>query len=308
MRLFSEPFVSDLVSAVFDGLIVHDGRTVTEANDRAGRIFGYDSGESMIGLPYQALLAPGGRRATERRVNAQTEGRYSTLCRRHDGTEFAADVNVKEIGRKGARIRLVALRYSADDGHSVDDAFIQRSLAFDQTVVALATTIEQRDSFTAGHQTRVSLLGTQIAESLGMSEREIATIRTAGNIHDIGKVAVPAEILMKPGSLSKQEYELIKNHPESGYAIVKSIDFDGPVRDIIRQHHERIDGSGYPLGINDPVPSARIIAVADVYDAMTSSRPYRAGMSPDDTIHHMKEKESGLDPLALDKLTSLVLR
>lgn len=307
MQSFSEPFVSDLASVIFDGLIVHDGKSVLEANDRAARIFGYDSGDSMIGVPYLTLLAPDGRRDVETRISAGTEGRYSAFCRNRDGTDFAVDVNVREILRNGLRARLVAFRYSADHGE-LGDAFIQRSVAFDQAVQALATTIEQRDSFTAGHQNRVSYLATRVAEMLGMSEREITTIKIAGNIHDIGKVSVPAEILMKPSKLSTQEYNLIKIHPEAGQAIVKGIDFDGPVSDIILQHHERLDGSGYPLGIQDPIPPARVIAVADVYDALTSSRPYRAGMTPEKAINLMRDKEGRrLDALALDTLTSLVL-
>lgn len=308
MLFFSEAIVSEVVAVAFDGIIAHDGKLITDANERAARIFGYDSPESMVGLPYRALLAPSGRRSTEMRVASRTEGRYSALCRRRDGSDFIVDVNAREFTYDGTRTRLVAFRYSMNDDSLDGESLIQRSLALDQTVTALATTIEQRDVFTAGHQSRVSALGIKIATGLGMTDREITTIRIAGNIHDIGKISIPAEILMKPGRLTRQEYDLIKIHPTMGWSIVKSVDFDGPVQQIIVQHHERLDGSGYPDGIRDPIPQARVIAVADVYDALTSSRPYRAGMDPASAISLMEEEEgSRLDPDALAKLAALVL-
>ena len=308
MHVFSEDVVADVVSIAFDGLIAHDGFLITDANERAARIFGYDSAQSMVGLPFQTLLAPSGRWSTEMRIASGTEGRYSTLCQRLDGSSFTVDVNAKEIIYKGSRTRLVAFRYSADDSEVIDESLIHRSQALDQTVKALATTIEQRDMFTAGHQNRVSLLGTRIAQALGMSHREITTIRIAGNIHDIGKISIPAEILMKPGRLTKEELNLVKIHPSMGFSIVTSVDFDGPVQEVILQHHERLDGSGYPDGIKDPIPEARVIAVADVYDALTSNRPYRAGMNPARALSLMHEEETGrLDADALEKLPSVVL-
>lgn len=307
MQLFSEAFVSDLVSVVFDGMIVHDGALITDANERAAGVFGYESAESMVGLPYHALLAPSGRRPTELRVSSGTEGRYNALCRRRDGFDFTIDVNTRETTFHGKRMRIVAFRYSAGDQAPAGESLVRRSLALDQTVKALATTIEQRDAFTAGHQTRVSALAIRIAGELDMSDREITTIRIAGNIHDIGKIAVPAEILMKPTSLSRQEHDLIKLHPTAGSAIVNSVEFDGPVRDTILQHHERLDGSGYPDGIADLIPEARVIAVADVYDALTSSRPYRAGMAPANALALMHDQEGGgLDRSALETLSDLV--
>lgn len=306
MQNFPETFVSDIVAVVFDGLVVHDGSVITAANDRAARMFGYEGPDELVGLPYHALLAPSGRRSTETRVRDGIEGCYNALCRRRDGLDFSVDVNTREVSINGARARIVAFR--GKDGDPINELLIHRSLALDQTVKALATTIEQRDAFTAGHQTRVSALGTQIAGRLGMTVREIETIRIAGNIHDIGKISVPAEILMKPGALTREEYNLIKIHPGAGCAIVSSVDFDGPVRETILQHHERIDGSGYPNGTGDLIPEARVIAVADVYDALTSSRPYRAGMTPEKALSLMHEQECGrLDPDALNELSKTAL-
>jgi PAS domain S-box-containing protein len=304
MPSFSDPFVSDLVAVVFDGVIAHDGTEVVDANERAARIFGFECREELVGSPVSALLAEDERQAAEQRVRNRIEGRYTAHCRRRDGREFTADVNAREVGVDDARLRLLALRYSSESRDTLGEALIHRSLALDQTVESLATTIEQRDVFTAGHQTRVSSLATAVAHDLGMSSREITTIRIAGNIHDIGKISVPAEILMKPGKLSNEEYGLIKIHPSTGAAIVNGVDFDGPVHDIILQHHERLDGSGYPAGITNPIPEAQVIAVADIYDAMTSSRPYRAGLSRDTALELMAEQETGrLDAEAMKALS-----
>lgn len=307
MRLFSEVFVSDLVSAVTDGVIVHDGEVITDANDRAAAILGYESAEEMVGLPYRALLAPSGYHAAEPRVASGTEGRYHVLCRRKDGVEISVEVSTRETTVNGRRARIKAFHYADEDQTPFGESLIHRSLALDQTVKALAMTIEQRDAFTAGHQNRVSALATRVAAALGMSSREIATIRIAGNIHDIGKISVPAEILMKPSALTEQELNLIKIHPAAGAAIVGGVEFEGPVHQTILQHHERLDGSGYPGAIADPIPEARIIAVADVYDALTSSRPYRAGMTPGDALDLMNEQEGGrVDANALEMLSRVV--
>jgi len=306
-RLFSGPFLSDVVSAAFDGLIVHDGSVILDANERAAKMFGYDTPDAMVGLPYYVLVSPSLRAVTAERVNTQSEGQYSLLGRRVDGDEFFVHVNAKETVHKGNRARVVAFRYGGDRSIQGDD-ITQRSLALERTVKALAATIEQRDTFTAGHQSRVAELGERIAGALQMSDREITTIRIAGNIHDIGKIAVPAEILMKPEALNDEEYKLVKRHPEAGFRIIHSVDFDGPVHETILQHHERLDGSGYPAGTLQPIPEAQILAVADVYDALTSSRPYRAGKSPADAIAIMKEEEQGrLEGDAVKALSSLVL-
>lgn len=305
-KVFADPLLADIVSVVFDGVVVHDGTCVLQANERAAQMFGYESASAMAGLPYPALVAPSSANLTRMRVESHTEGQYSMLCRRADGDEFPVDVNVKEATRDGARVRVVAFRYSVDH-HTATEVVTQRSLALERTVNSLVSTIEQRDSFTAGHQNRVADLGTQIARALGMSDREVTTIRAAGNIHDIGKIAVPAEILMKPEALTPEEYSLIKLHPEIGFRIVHGIDFDGPVHEAILQHHERLDGSGYPSGTKDPIPEARILAVADVYDALTSPRPYRAGKRPAKALDLMQSQEVGrLDCEVVKALSSIV--
>jgi PAS domain S-box-containing protein/putative nucleotidyltransferase with HDIG domain len=152
---------------------------------------------------------------------------------------------------------------------------LEKSLG--DTIKAMSRIVETRDPYTAGHQDKVARLAAAIAEKMNLSEEQIRGIQMAGFIHDIGKMYIPGEILSKPGKLSSIEMQLIKTHSQTGYDIIKDIEFPWPVARIILEHHERMDGSGYPNGVlnNDILPEARIIAVADVVDAMASHRPYR---------------------------------
>lgn len=142
---------------------------------------------------------------------------------------------------------------------------------------------ETRDPYTAGHQRRVAELSVCIAMGMGMMPAQVEEIRIAALLHDLGKLSVPAEILSKPGRLSEIEFELIRGHSESGYQIISSADMEGDIAELVHQHHERIDGSGYPRGLvgDEILPAARVIMVADVVEAMVSHRPYRAGLGLD---------------------------
>jgi len=149
-----------------------------------------------------------------------------------------------------------------------------------QTVESIATMAELRDPYTAGHQRRVTRLACALAQEMNLSENTIECIRVAGFLHDIGKIVVPAEILSKPGQLSAYELQMIRIHPQAGYDILKKIDFPWPVAQIVLQHHERINGSGYPQGLKGPdiLQEAKILAVADVMEAMAAHRPYRPAL------------------------------
>jgi len=153
-------------------------------------------------------------------------------------------------------------------------------------IFTMAKILELRDPYTAGHQQRVARLACAIAREMGLNEEEVDGIFMAALIHDIGKIYVPAEILNRPAKLNDTEMDLVKTHPSIGYDIVREIDFEQPVDRIVVQHHERIDGSGYPDGINgsDIILQARILAVADVVEAMASHRPYRPALSMDETL------------------------
>ena len=155
----------------------------------------------------------------------------------------------------------------------------------------MSRVVETRDPYTAGHERRVAELATAIGKELGMAGEELGALRLAGTIHDVGKIAVPAEILAKPGSLSAMEFELIKAHPTTGFEILADVDFGIPVAEMVLQHHERLDGSGYPRGLKgeEILPGARILAVADVVEAMSSHRPYRAALGMEAALAEVRE-------------------
>jgi PAS domain S-box-containing protein/putative nucleotidyltransferase with HDIG domain len=172
-----------------------------------------------------------------------------------------------------------------------------------------AAAIETRDPYTAGHQNRVAIIASTIAVEMGLDANEIEGIDLAARIHDIGKLRVPAEILTRSGPLLPEERELIKIHPVVGAELIKGIDFGSPVAEMIAQHHERLDGSGYPKGLrgNAICLGARIIAVADTADAMASARPYRRGLGAKAGVDEILQHRGSLfDPVVVDAFVRLV--
>jgi PAS domain S-box-containing protein len=165
--------------------------------------------------------------------------------------------------------------------------------ALESSVMSMAIIGEMRDPYTAGHQRRVAQLAVAIAEELKMSDEKINSIRIASIIHDIGKIAVPAEILSKPGRLNELEFNMIKTHPRMSYDILSTIEFLYPIAEIVYQHHERIDGSGYPQGLkgDEIVIEAKVLMVADVVEAMASHRPYREALGIDTALEEIIRKK-----------------
>ena len=157
-------------------------------------------------------------------------------------------------------------------------------------VEAMGAMTAARDPYTAGHEKRATELAVAIATALGRDEAAIEGLRLAGLVHDVGKLTVPAEILIKPSRLTPIEFELIKGHAAAAHDILDPIDFEYPVAAIVVQHHERLDGSGYPAGLkrDEILPDARILAVADVVEAMASHRPYRAALGLDAALAEVR--------------------
>lgn len=191
------------------------------------------------------------------------------------------------------------------------EALLERQKRFDvleKSVAALAATVESRDPYTAGHQSRVAKLALAIANDMGLKSELCTGIKLAALIHDIGKMQIPIELLTKPTPLTALEMQMIRTHPEAGYEIVKDIPFPWPVADIVRQHHERFDGSGYPKGLSgeEILLGARILAVADVVEAISSHRPYRPARGIDMALQEIKKQRGVLfDPVVVDSCLRL---
>jgi PAS domain S-box-containing protein len=181
-------------------------------------------------------------------------------------------------------IRDITYRLQVED--EIEDTLKKLQKTLRGTVMALSSIIETRDPYTAGHQRRVVQLACAIAQELEFSQSRIDGLGVMGFLHDIGKMAVPAEILCKPGKLSEYEVNIIKAHPQIAYDILKEIEFPWPVAQVILQHHERLDGSGYPLGLSgqDIIMEARVLSVADVTEAIASHRPYRPALSLEEAL------------------------
>ncbi len=167
---------------------------------------------------------------------------------------------------------------------------------------------ELRDPYTAGHERRVGELSMAISVGLGFDKQRQEGIRVAGYLHDVGKMIIPAEILSKPGKLTAIEYSLVKGHAQAGYEVLKGVSFPWPIAEVALQHHERMDGSGYPQGLNgdDILFEARILAVADVVEAMSSHRPYRAGLGIEKALVEIERGRDRLyDPAVVDSCVKL---
>ncbi|MDO9229365.1 MAG: PAS domain S-box protein [Syntrophales bacterium] len=286
-----------------------DGRIVF-ANKRAEEILGlsldkitgltYDSPEWLItdfdgnpfpieNLPFAKVISSGSPVYGIRHTINSPEGRRVYLSI-NGAPIFDEKGNINEVV---FTIDDVTEQRRAEE--KINETIEKLRRGFDDTIRAMAMIVEQRDPYTAGHQERVANLSVTIAQDLNLSEEQISGIRMAGMIHDIGKMKVPAEILSKPTQLSHLEFDLIKSHAEVGYKILETIAFPYPVAKIAYQHHERINGAGYPQKLkgDDILIEARILAVADVVEAMASHRPYRPGLGIDAALEEI-EKNRGV--------------
>jgi putative two-component system response regulator len=236
-------------------------------------------------------------RLAEERQRAQ-----EALRKAHNELEIRVKERTAELVKANEKLQIeIAERKRAEEELRQSHARLGRTL--EGTVNALVSAIEMGDPYTAGHQWRVTQLACAIAKEMGLPEEQIEGIRMAGLIHDLGKINVPAQILSKPGPLTELEYGLIKAHPQLGYDVLKTIEFVWPVAQILLQHHERMDGSGYPAGLlgEDILLEARILAVADVVEAMVSDRPYRLALDIEEALEEISRNRGVLyDPEVVD--------
>jgi PAS domain S-box-containing protein/putative nucleotidyltransferase with HDIG domain len=283
-------------------------------NQSTTDLFGY-SREELVGMDIKAVFVNTDEynRMQEELAQKGSVREFEAKLRKRDGTEMdclitstvrrARDKSI--LGYQGI-IRDISELVSGRK--ELEKTLGQLSKALRGTIQAMALTVETRDPYTAGHQQRVTELARAIATELGIEGDRIQGIRLAGVIHDIGKISVPGEILSKPGKISENELCIIKGHSQVGHDILKPIDFPWPIALIVQQHHEKMDGSGYPGGISGEsiLLEARILTVADVVEAMASHRPYRAALGIDVALSEISKGRGTLyDPKVVDACLKL---
>jgi PAS domain S-box-containing protein len=230
---------------------------------------------------------------------------YETIMKHKDGRKFHAEVNASLITYRGKPADLVIIRNITERKRAeerLNETLGKLRKMMGAVVQAITLTVESRDPTTAGHQRRVADLARAIATEMGLSPEKIDSIRMAASMHDLGKISIPADILNKPGQLSQCEFRMIQTHPRVAYDILKTIEFPGPIAQIVLQHHERMNGSGYPRNLKgkDTLLEARILSVADVVEAMVSHRPYRSAYRLEEALDEISKKRGYLyDPDAV---------
>ena len=223
-------------------------------------------------------------RTTEERTQAVTElANQLAIALRQTQLRQAVETHARELERHVKELRLAKAE--------VEGSYELISRTLSQTVEALAAAAEVRDPYTAGHQRRVTELAVAIARKLELDAIRVEGLRVAGLMHDIGKMAIPSELLSKPSKLSDLEYRMIQDHPQTARGILSTVEFPWPIGDIVLQHHERLDGSGYPSALSgdEILLEARILAVADVVEAMASHRPYRPARGIDQALREIRD-------------------
>lgn len=324
----SEERYRGLFNAMAEGVVVQaaDGRIVS-VNPAAERIQGRSAAQ-MMGLTsdaeeWQAVREDGSPFPGEEHpamVTLRTGLPQSEVVMglsRPDGEQRWISINSQPLRLPDdAAPRAVLTTFHDITERRRSEAAIARHLqqierSMRQSLQAVATMVELRDPYTAGHERRVGEIARDIGRALGWDERRCEAVQLAGLVHDIGKIAVPAEILVKPSRLSPVEFSLVRGHAERGYEILRDIEFPWPLAEMVRQHHERMDGSGYPQGLSGEqiLPEARVLAVADVIESMASHRPYRPALGLAEALRELRRGRGSIyDAAIVDCVIDLIER
>ena len=315
-RRSEEMFRALVEQSLVGAYLIAEGQFIY-ANEALGNIFGYETEDLTENVDPLQLVHEEDRPIVSQKLRQMLQGEVGSLrfAFRGMGRErnlLHVEVFWRRISYKGENT-IIGTLVDITERRKAEEA-LQQSLertrkALKGTVQSMTMVVETRDPYTSGHQRRVAKLACAIAKEMELEEERVEAIEMAGLIHDIGKIAVPADILNKPSKLSEPEMALIRAHVEVSYQILKSIDFPWPVAEIVLQHHERMDGSGYPQGLrgDEILLEARILAVADAVEAMASHRPYRPARGIEGALEEIS-KNSGIlyDPEAVTACLKLI--
>jgi PAS domain S-box-containing protein/putative nucleotidyltransferase with HDIG domain len=301
-----------IVEHSHDGiLLIDENYRIIYSNNELNHNLDYSSDE-ILGHDFRDFLDEESRPLVADHYQRRQRGekvppRYEFNVVRKDGVKRRVEISSDVIKDAAGKMRTVAQLLDITDRKKAEELNqeMMKNLrkALDGTINVIALTVEARDPFTSGHQRRVADLARTIATEMGLPKDSIEAIRSAAIIHDLGKIHVPADILNKPSSLTEIEFNFIKVHPEVAYNILKDIEFPWPVAEIIYEHHERWNGSGYPRGLSGQniLLEARILGVADVVEAMASHRPYRPPLGVDKALEELVANSGQLyDPEVVD--------
>ena len=285
-----------------------DNRSV-EFNQATLDLFGYTRAEIMKMKLREVFLNPGDLRSLEREIRDKGYVKdYEVKFRRSDGEQMTCLITSTGRLSDDGSIREYQTIVRDITEQTLNQRRLHETLAMlrrnlDGIIQCVSLVLEKKDPYTVGHQRRTTDLARTIAQEMGLSESQKDAIRMAGIIHDIGKISIPAEILSKPGRLTETEFSLLKIHPRIGYDILKEIEWPYPIAEIVLQHHERMDGSGYPqcLSGEEIMMEARVLGVADVVEAMASNRPYRPALGIEKALEGISKNRDALyDPDVVD--------
>ncbi len=291
----------DLFEFAPDGYLVTDARTIIQAGNQAAAAMLQLDPDSLKGKPLPDFIAAADRAAFQANLIQLREGGvkrdWELRLQSGDRTPFAVFINVRaQTDSHDNLVRMLWLLRNAKERQveeeNLKSLLIRIKSSLQGIIESFAEAVEMKDPQTAGHQRRVAQLAVALAREMDFSLNRLAGIKVAALLHDIGKIAIPTEVLSKPGELTDLECEMIKSHCQVGADLLKEIDFPWPVSQAILQHHERLDGSGYPAGLTDAdiILEARILGVADVVEAMICDRTYGPAQGIDKALDEIFQK------------------
>jgi len=285
-----------------EGIVYVDEKgDILDINLRFSELFGYSLKEIKGKNINSGIIHPPEKIEEGKDIDSKTllKGyiNFETIRKKKDGTLFPVSISGSPVvvdGKPRGIIGMFAdITERKKNEEQLKESFKKLQKTMEDSIYAISMITEARDAYTAGHQRKVSKLAVALAEEMGFTQNRVEGIKIAALIHDVGKINLPAEILSKPGKLSEIEFSLIKNHSKIGYDILKKVDFLWPVAEIVYQHHEKVNGSGYPRGLkgDEILLEAKIICVADVVEAMSSHRPYRPALGIDVALEEISKNK-----------------